>query len=104
MFLSCLYETNAQQKSAVRRECIKLFGTLATLHGEALGAHAPKIVSNIVRRLRDPDSNIRDVCVEVMGVLASQIGGTEAGASLHIFVKPLLEALGEQNRNLQVGA
>jgi len=76
---------------------------LATLHGEALGAYAPKIVSNVVRRLRDPDSNIRDVYVEVMGVLASQIGGTEAGASLNIFVKLLLEALGEQNLELAGG-
>ncbi|CAK9220692.1 unnamed protein product [Sphagnum troendelagicum] len=111
MFLSCLYETDGQQKSAVRRECIKLFGTLATLHGgEALAPHAPKIVANIVRRLKDPDSNIRDACVDAMGILASQIGGgggaeaTGAGGSINIFVKPLLEALGEQNRNLQVGA
>ncbi len=111
MFLSCLYETDGQQKSAVRRECIKLFGTLATLHGgEALAPHAPKIVANIVRRLKDPDSNIRDACVDAMGILASQIGGggggaeaTGAGGSINIFVKPLLEALGEQNRNLQVG-
>ncbi|CAK9872628.1 unnamed protein product [Sphagnum jensenii] len=111
MFLSCLYETDGQQKSAVRRECIKLFGTLATLHGEeALAPHAPKIVANIVRRLKDPDSNIRDACVDAMGILASQIGGgggaeaTGAGGSINVFVKPLLEALGEQNRNLQVGA
>jgi hypothetical protein len=110
MLLSCLYDftADAQQKSVVRRECIKMFGTLATLHPEALKPHLHKIVANIVRRLKDPDSSIREACVEAMGILAAQIpaGGAaaaEAGSSISIFVKPLLEALGEQNRNLQVG-
>lgn len=104
LFLACLYDTDAQQKSVVRRECIKLVGTLASLHGDMLAGHLPKMVSNIVRRLKDPDSNIRDACVDTIGVLAGQIGGAEAGAAVTVFVKPLLEALGEQNRNLQVGA
>lgn len=104
LFLACLYDTDAQQKSVVRRECIKLVGTLASLHGDMLAGHLPKMVSNIVRRLKDPDSNIRDACVDTVGVLAGQIGGVEAGAAVSVFVKPLLEALGEQNRNLQVGA
>lgn len=104
LFLACLYDTDAQQKSVVRRECIRLLGTLATLHGDALACHLPKMVGNIVRRLKDTDSSIRDACVETIGVLASQTGGAEAGASINVFVKPLFEALGEQNRNLQVGA
>jgi hypothetical protein len=110
MLLSCLYDftADAQQKSVVRRECIKMFGTLATLHPEALKPHLHKIVANIVRRLKDPDSSIREACVETMGILAAQIpagvgAAAEAGSSISIFVKPLLEALGEQNRNLQVG-
>lgn len=62
------------------------------------------MVANIVKRLKDPDSNIRDACVESMGVLASQIGGAGPGAATTVFVKPLLEALGEQNKTLQIGA
>ncbi|CAM6058832.1 unnamed protein product [Sphagnum tenellum] len=105
LFLACLYDTDAQQKSVVRRECIKLLGTLATLHQDLLASHLPKMVANIVRRLKDPDSNIRDACVDTIGILASQTGrGIEAGASLNVFVKPFFEALGEQHRNLQVGA
>jgi hypothetical protein len=111
MLLSCLYDFtgDAQQKSVVRRECIKMFGTLATLHPETLKPHLHKIVANIVRRLKDPDSSIREACVEAMGILAAQIpagggAGAEAGSSISIFVKPLLEALGEQNRNLQVSS
>lgn len=105
LFLACLYDTDSQQKSVVRRECIKLLGTLATLHRDLLASHLPKMVANIVRRLKDPDSNIRDACVDTIGILASQTGrGIEAGTSLNVFVKPLFEALGEQHRNLQVGA
>ncbi|CAM6036847.1 unnamed protein product [Sphagnum compactum] len=105
LLLTCLYDTDAQQKSVVRRECVKLFGTLASLHGDLLAPHLSKIVTNIVRRLKDPDSNIRDACVESIGILASQVGaGAENGSAIGVFVKPLFEALSEQNRNLQVGA
>ncbi len=128
LFLSCLYETDAQQKTVVRRECMKLFGALATFHGQALVPHVPKIVAYILRRLQDPDSTyIRDACVDVMGILAAspfdQATAAHAHAraprggratatyddhyqlsviSVNVFVKPLLDALGEQNRNLQV--
>lgn len=104
LYLTCLYDTDAQQKSVVKRECMRLVGTLATLHGDLLSPHLPKMVANIVKRLKDPDSNIRDACVESMGVLASQIGGAGPGAATTVFVKPLLEALGEQNKTLQIGA
>ncbi len=105
LLLTCLYDTDAQQKSVVRRECVKLFGTLASLHGDLLAPHLSKIVTNIVRRLKDPDSNIRDACVESIGILASQVGaGAENGSAIGVFVKPLFEALSEQNRSLQVGA
>ncbi|CAM6034543.1 unnamed protein product [Sphagnum compactum] len=130
LFLSCLYETDAQQKTVVRRECMKLFGALATFHGQALVPHVPKIVAYILRRLQDPDSTyIRDACVDVMGILAASPFDQAAAAHAHahashggratatyddhhqlsvipvnVFVKPLLDALGEQNRNLQVGA
>ncbi|KAG0582542.1 hypothetical protein KC19_3G067800 [Ceratodon purpureus] len=104
LFLACLYDTDAQQKSVVRRECIRLSGTLASLHGDLLACHLPKMVGNIMRRLKDPDSNIRDACVETIGILASQIGGADACSAINVFLKPLLEALAEQHRNLQTGA
>lgn len=104
LFLTCLYDTDSQQKSVVRRECIRLVGTLASIHGDLLASHLPKMVANIVKRLKDPDSNIRDACVESMGVLASSIGGADSGAVTTVFVKPLFEALAEQHKTLQTGA
>ncbi|KAL2633818.1 hypothetical protein R1flu_005297 [Riccia fluitans] len=103
--LNCLYDTDAQQKSVVRKECVKLFGTLASVHGDLLVPHLSKIVTTIVRRLKDPDTNVRDACVETMGCLAAQVPGAggEAGP-MPLFVKPLFDAMGEQNRSLQIGA
>ncbi|CAM6108307.1 unnamed protein product [Calypogeia fissa] len=103
--LNCLYDTDAQQKSVVRKECVRLLGTLATVHGDLLIPHMSKIVTTVVRRLKDTDSNVRDACVETMGVLASEVPGAggEAGP-LNVYVKPLFDAMSEQNRSLQMGA
>ena len=113
--LSCLYETDSQQKSTVRKECVKMFGTLASLHEELLSPHLTKIVNNIVKRLRDPDSSIRDACAEAMGTLSAKVsplssnGGVETNGNaftgaLGVFAKPLFDVLNEQSRSVQVGA
>lgn len=101
-FLSCLYNTDSQQKSTVRKECVKLFATMAEAHGSSLSSHLPRMVGNVVCRLKDPDSNVRDACVDSIGVMASRIAGSTS--SISTFVKPFMEALGEQNRYLQVGS
>ncbi|XP_009396702.2 TORTIFOLIA1-like protein 2 [Musa acuminata AAA Group] len=105
-FLSCVAETNAEQKSAVRAECVRLMGTLARSHGILLAPYLGKVVGSIVKRLKDTDSVVRDACVEACGVLATSIRGGEGGggATFVALAKPLFEALGEQNRYVQVGA
>ncbi|KAH7352635.1 hypothetical protein KP509_19G055000 [Ceratopteris richardii] len=113
--LSCLYETDSQQKPAVRKECVKMFGVLASLHEELLAPHLSKIVINIVKRLRDSDSSIRDSCVDTMGTLAAKVptgstGGNEGpsltafSGPLGIFAKPLFDVLNEQSKSVQAGA
>ncbi|XP_057869592.1 TORTIFOLIA1-like protein 2 [Cryptomeria japonica] len=99
-FLTCLCDTDSRQKSIVRKECVKLFATLADAHGDILTSHLSKMVANIVRRLKDPDSNVRDACVDSIGVMASKI----TTPSIAVFIRPLFECLGEQNRYLQVGS
>ncbi|KAH9331209.1 hypothetical protein KI387_003317 [Taxus chinensis] len=99
-FLTCLCDTDSRQKSIVRKECVNLFGVLADAHGDVLSPHLSKMVANIVRRLKDPDSNVRDACVEAIGVMASKITTPSVG----VFIRPLFESLGEQNRHLQMGS
>nr|XP_029118639.1 LOW QUALITY PROTEIN: TORTIFOLIA1-like protein 2 [Elaeis guineensis] len=109
-FLSCIADTDSGQKSAVRRECVRVMGTLARAHGSLLAPHLPRMVASIVKRLKDSDSVVRDACVETCGVLATSIrssdgGGGEGRSSAFVaLVKPLFEALGEQNRHMQAGS
>ncbi|KAL4201133.1 hypothetical protein AMTRI_Chr02g257080 [Amborella trichopoda] len=105
MFLNCLYDTDHQQKVVVRKECIRLLGVLATFHGDSVSTHLTKIITHIVRRLKDPDSGVREACNGVMGVLAGRyLQGEGAGAVAGLFVRPLMEALGEQGKAVQAGA
>ncbi|XP_010541953.1 PREDICTED: microtubule-associated protein TORTIFOLIA1 [Tarenaya hassleriana] len=105
-FLSCILDIDPEQKSAVRKECIRLMGTLARFHEGLVGPYLGKMVSSIVKRLKDPDSIVRDACVETMGVLASKMSCYEDqnyGVFISL-VKPLFEAIGEQNKYIQSGS
>ncbi|XP_078434550.1 ARM repeat superfamily protein [Wolffia australiana] len=105
--LSCISETDSEQKSAVRKECVKLMGTMTKLHGALMAPYLGKMIASIAKRLRDPDTVVRDVCGETVGLLAYHLGcfsyGDNGGA-VAVLSKPLFEALGEQNRNVQMGA
>ncbi|KAJ4962412.1 hypothetical protein NE237_022351 [Protea cynaroides] len=105
-FLSCILDTEAEQKTAVRKECIRIMGSLVHFHEGLLAPHLGKMVASIVKRLKDSDSVVRDACVETVGVLALKMcnsGGENDGAFV-VLVKPLFEALGEQNRQVQSGS
>ncbi|XP_038984286.1 TORTIFOLIA1-like protein 2 [Phoenix dactylifera] len=107
-FLSCITDTDSGQKIAVRRECVRVMGTLARAHGSLLAPHLPRMVAGILKRLKDSDSVVRDACVETCGVLAtsitSSVGGEGGGSAFVALVRPLFEALGEQNKHAQAGS
>ncbi|KAL3830104.1 hypothetical protein ACJIZ3_018906 [Penstemon smallii] len=105
-FLSCILDTDSQQKSAVRKECIRLMGTLATFHESLVGPHLGKMAASIVKRLKDSDSVVRDACIETVGVLASKLSNSrnETDGVFTVLVRPLFEALGEQNKQVQSGS
>ncbi|PIA43970.1 hypothetical protein AQUCO_01800198v1 [Aquilegia coerulea] len=105
-FISCVVDTDSAQKSAVRKECIRLMGTLVRFHEGLLSPHLGKMMASIAKRLKDPDSVVRDACVEVVGVFSSKMSGygDENDGAFAVIVKPLFEALGEQNRHVQSGS
>lgn len=106
-FLYCILDVDSAHKTAVRRECIRLIGVLATFHEDQICSHLGKIVVGVVKRLKDPDSVVRDACVETMGVLAVKLGSVETNEADGVFValvKPLFEILGEQNKQVQSGS
>ncbi|PON36271.1 Coatomer beta subunit [Parasponia andersonii] len=108
-FLSCILDTDSDQKSAVRKECIRLMATMVSYHHHHLMApHLPKMVATIVKRLKDPDSVVRDACVHTLGVFASKLTNAASPAdpdALFVaLVRPLFEALGQQNKQMQSGS
>lgn len=103
-FLSCILDTDSEQKIAVRKECIRLMGILTTFHHDLIGPHLGKMVASTVKRLKDPDSVVRNACIETMGILASKFSNNEPEGSFVVLVRPLFEALGEQNKHVQFGS
>ncbi|XP_058762444.1 TORTIFOLIA1-like protein 3 [Vicia villosa] len=101
VFLSCLYSTDASDKSPVRKQCVQLFGFLSEIHGNALSPYLSKIIANIIRRLRDTDTSVRSACVNSVSALACHV----TKQPFLSFLKPLSEALfTEQEQNAQIGA
>ncbi|EPS66155.1 hypothetical protein M569_08622, partial [Genlisea aurea] len=104
--LSCILDTDSEKKSAVRKECIRLMGSLARCHGAFTGPYLGKMVASIVKRLKDSDSVVRDACIETVGVLASKLSRnrTSNDGVFIAIVRPLFESLGEQNKQVQSGS
>ncbi|KAM7484295.1 hypothetical protein LguiA_000304 [Lonicera macranthoides] len=100
-FLTCLSTTDSSEKSPVRKQCVRLLGLLSAEHRDALSPHLSKMLSAVIRRLRDPDSAVRSACIDSVSSMASHI--TKPPFSL--FIKPLVEAVFlEQDYNAQIGS
>ncbi|KEH31865.1 microtubule-associated TORTIFOLIA-like protein [Medicago truncatula] len=101
VFLSCMYSTDASDKSPVRKQCVQLFGLLSETHGNTLSPYLSKILANVIRRLRDTDSSVRSACVNSVSALSCHV----TKQPFYTFLKPLSEALfTEQEQNAQIGA
>ncbi|XP_059662507.1 microtubule-associated protein TORTIFOLIA1-like [Cornus florida] len=109
MLLNCLYDATNDPKAPVKKESLRLLAALCTVHGDSTATHLTKIIAHIVRRLKDSDSGVRDACRDAIGSLSSQYLKGEGdngglGSVVLLFVKPLFEALSEQNKGVQVGS
>ena len=102
-FLSSVLATDSSDKTLVRKQCVQLLGFLAETHGNTLSPYLSKILSAIVRRLRDPDSSVRSACADSVAALSRHVSSRQPFFSS--FAKPLSEALfTEQGANAQAGA
>ncbi|KAK6924905.1 HEAT repeat, partial [Dillenia turbinata] len=99
-FLSCLQSTDSSDKSPVRQQCVKLITFLSLTHGNSLSPHLSKLLSAVVRRLRDSDSAVRTACVAAVSTIASHVTKPPFSS----ISKPLIESLfTEQDLNSQTG-
>ncbi|CAI9295220.1 unnamed protein product [Lactuca saligna] len=109
MLLNSLYEaTNDANKPAAKKEAIRLLFFLCATHTESAASHLTKIIAHIVKRLKDSDSGVKDACRESIGQLSSLYlkgdGCENIGSVVSLFVKPLFEALNDQNKGVQAGS
>lgn len=113
MLLNCFYEASADPKPAVKKESIRLLTAVCASHGDSTSTHLTKIIAHIVKRLKDGDSGVKDACRDAIGALSAQYLKGETGhhgdnaglgSVVTLFVKPLFEAMGEQNKGVQSGA
>ncbi|KAL3503473.1 hypothetical protein ACH5RR_037922 [Cinchona calisaya] len=113
MLLNCLYDATNDPKPAVKKESLRFLAVLCSSHSDSAATHLTKIIAHIVKRLKDSDSAVRDACRDAIGSLASLYLKGEAAADqnnaglnsvVSLFVKPLFEAMSENNKVVQVGA
>ncbi|CAE5958415.1 unnamed protein product [Arabidopsis arenosa] len=100
-FLNCIHNTDSSVKSPVRKQCVALLSVLSRYHGDSLTPHLAKMVSTVIRRLRDPDSSVRSACAVATADMSAHVT-RQPFASV---AKPLIETLiQEGDSNLQIGA
>ncbi|KAJ4827345.1 hypothetical protein Tsubulata_003301 [Turnera subulata] len=121
MLLNSLYDSlsdPSNSKPSVKKESLHLISLLCQSRRDLTLPHLTKIISHIVKRLKESDSGVRDACRDAIGVLSGLYlkgnagggdggggdGGSGAGTMVGLFVKPLFEAMGEQNKTVQSGA
>ncbi|XP_075496612.1 TORTIFOLIA1-like protein 4 [Primulina tabacum] len=99
-FLNCISTTDSSEKSPVRRQCVRVLSILSAAHGDALSPHVSRMISAVLRRLRDPDSAVRAACVDAISSITTHV--TQPPFS--VILKPLVDALfQEQDSNAQMG-
>lgn len=100
-FLTCISTTDSSEKSPVRRQCVRMLGVLSEAHGDAMSPYLCKMLSSLLRRLREPDTSVRSACVDAVSSIASHVTRPPFSA---VF-KPLIECISrEQDYNAQIGA
>ncbi|PHT47791.1 hypothetical protein CQW23_11999 [Capsicum baccatum] len=100
-FVSSIAATDSSDKSPVRKQCLRLISLLSEHHGDSLSPYLSKLLTAVVRRLRDPDSAVRTACVTACASISSHLTKPPFSS----IIKPFLEALfTEQEMNSQIGA
>ncbi|KAG8459307.1 hypothetical protein KFE25_014152 [Diacronema lutheri] len=103
-FLDVLTKTNRHHSQLAQREAVRLLTVLADAHAGAFAAHAPRVVSSLIARIRDKESgrDVRDAVIGAVGDLVRTVAPRLGSAAP--FFNPLLGALGEQVEATQATA
>ncbi|KAG0470655.1 hypothetical protein HPP92_017355 [Vanilla planifolia] len=90
-FLSAVSDTRPSDKTPLRRHSLRLLSVLThSLPPSALAPHVSRILSAALRRLRDPDSSVRNALVQVARSLAA---ASPPSVLVNALLRPLADAL-----------
>ncbi|KAG2328462.1 hypothetical protein Bca4012_037459 [Brassica carinata] len=105
VLLHCLFDSSADPKPPVKRESTRLLSFLCLTYSDLTSSQLAKIISHIVKRLKDADNGVRDACRDAIGSLSEKFLNAGGSSSMvGLFAKPLFEAMAEQNKSMQSGA
>ncbi|MQL89425.1 hypothetical protein Taro_021995, partial [Colocasia esculenta] len=93
-------------KTPLRRHCLQLLSVLSrTQLPQSLSPFLPRMVSSVLRRLRDPNSSVRSACVDAVRDMSCCASGGASASFCSVFLRPLSESLLlEQDHNAQMGS
>ncbi|KAI3820079.1 hypothetical protein L1987_13935 [Smallanthus sonchifolius] len=103
ILLKSLFDATTVNKPAVKKEEIRLLSVVCATNTQSTTTHLTKIITHIVKRLKDSDSGVRDSCCESIGHISFLYLKADNN-NLVGFVKPLFEAMNGQNKWVQSGA
>ena len=108
MLLNSLYDAvSSDLKPSAHKDSLCLLAFTCAAHPDSSSAHLTKIIGHVIKRLKDSDSAVRDACRDAIGSLSNLYLKHPAGNNesvVGLFVRPLFEAMGEQNKVVQSGA
>ncbi|CAE6189704.1 unnamed protein product [Arabidopsis arenosa] len=106
-FLDRVYDSVSDPSPAVRKECLQLLSNVCRVHSDLAASYLTGIIARIVNMLKDSKSSL--ACQDTIGSLAGiylKEGNNTGSASsvVALFMEPLLDAMGEENVEVQSGA
>ncbi|XP_057519780.1 TORTIFOLIA1-like protein 3 [Amaranthus tricolor] len=100
IYINSLSSTSSADRTSARVASLKLLASLSSFHGVSLSSHIPKLISAVVRRLRDPDSAVRSTAALLTASYACHVNH-----SLSSIFRPLSDSLSsEQELSAQSAA
>ena len=100
LFINSISSTSSADRTSVRVACLKLLASLSSFHGVSLSPHLPKLITAVIRRLRDPDSAVRSSAALTTASYARHVNH-----SLSSIFRPLSDSLSsEQELSAQSAA
>ena len=108
MVLRLISETNEFQKSATKRELIRVIIILAQVFEEKLVDYLPKILSIMAKRIKEEDPQVNAACAEatkaIISISLKGLSAEQFTEQLDLMLKSYLAIFPKAGKEAQIGA